>query len=62
MAVDPVCKMMVDEKTAVYVSEYSGKNYYFCASGCKHSFDKDPESYLGGKHSSHGGHGKCCAH
>ncbi len=46
MAVDPVCKMTVDEKTTPYQSEYREKHYYFCAKGCKVAFDKDPEKYL----------------
>ena len=46
MAIDPVCKMTVDEKTAAAVSEYKGKKYYFCAVGCKKEFDADPEKYL----------------
>jgi Cu+-exporting ATPase len=46
MALDPVCKMKVDPKTAVAKSEYKGQTYYFCAPGCKVSFDKDPEKYL----------------
>jgi YHS domain-containing protein len=46
MAIDPVCKMVVDEKTAPAKSEYKGKTYYFCALGCKKAFDKEPEKYL----------------
>ena len=46
MAMDPVCHMEVDEKTAQWTSEYEGLTYYFCAPGCKTSFDKDPEKYL----------------
>jgi len=46
MAIDPVCKMQVDEKNAPATSEYNGKTYYFCAVGCKKAFDKDPEKYL----------------
>jgi len=46
MAIDPVCKMTVDEKTAAAVSEYKGQKYYFCAVGCKKAFDQDPEKYL----------------
>ena len=44
---DPVCGMMVDPKTAPAKSQYKGQTYYFCAPGCKTSFDKDPEKYLG---------------
>ena len=46
MAVDPVCKMNVDEKKAAATHEYKGKTYYFCAAGCKDAFSKDPEKYL----------------
>ena len=42
MAKDPVCKMDVDEKTAKFKSDYKGKTYYFCNSGCKSTFDKNP--------------------
>ncbi len=46
MAIDPICGMTVDEKTAKYKSEYRGKQYYFCAQGCKDKFEKDPEAAL----------------
>jgi YHS domain-containing protein len=48
MALDPVCHMEVDEMTAQWTSEYEGQTYYFCAPGCKASFDKNPEKYLNG--------------
>ena len=58
MAIDPVCGMEVDEKSAKWTSEHKGKTYYFCAPGGKNSFDSDPEKYLGGEaHSgTHGSH------
>ena len=46
IAIDPVCKMKVEESTAAATSEYKGKKYYFCAAGCKKAFDKEPEKYL----------------
>ena len=46
MAIDPVCHMEVEEKSAAATSEYKGKTYYFCAMGCKKAFDQDPEKYL----------------
>ena len=46
MAVDPVCKMEVDERNPAATSEYQGKTYYFCAPGCKRAFDKNPEEFL----------------
>lgn len=45
MAIDPICKMEVDEKTAKFKSEYKGVTYYFCAPGCKKAFDADPGKY-----------------
>lgn len=46
MAIDPVCGMEVDEKTAAATYEYKGKTYYFCAPGCKAAFEKNPEGFL----------------
>jgi YHS domain-containing protein len=46
MAIDPICKMMVDGKTAKFTSVYNGKTYYFCAPGCKKAFDVNPEQYV----------------
>lgn len=60
MATDPVCNMEVDEKTVKFKSVYKGKNYYFCAPGCKTSFDENPEKYLGGDSGSSMHSGHCC--
>ncbi|MGI8912873.1 MAG: YHS domain-containing protein [Chloroflexota bacterium] len=46
MEKDPVCGMEVDPKSASHKSEYHGKTYYFCAPGCKKSFEAEPEKYL----------------
>jgi len=49
LAKDVVCGMKVEEKEAEakgLVSEYKGQKYYFCAPGCKHHFEKDPEKFL----------------
>jgi YHS domain-containing protein len=46
MAIDPVCGMSVDEKTAAATSTYEGKTYYFCSQACKESFDRQPQKYL----------------
>lgn len=46
MAIDPICKMQVEEKKAAAKSDYKGKTYYFCAVGCKKTFDKDPAKYV----------------
>ena len=46
MARDPICGMDVDPKTAAGKSEYQGKTYYFCSTGCKKAFDKEPQKYV----------------
>ena len=46
MAVDVVCLMEVDEKTAKWISLYKGKTYYFCGPLCKEEFDENPEQYV----------------
>lgn len=59
MAQDPVCKMTVDESSAAAKSTYNGKTYYFCATGCKETFEKEPDKYAGeAVKKSHGCH--CC--
>lgn len=45
---DLVCDMDVYPKTAAASYEYLGQTYYFCAPGCKHAFEKDPEKYIVG--------------
>jgi len=44
-AIDPVCKMMVEETDAEFTSVHRGKTYYFCASVCKTKFDSNPRKY-----------------
>ncbi|MBZ0315234.1 MAG: YHS domain-containing protein [Anaerolineae bacterium] len=45
-------------KEATAQSEYQGQTYYFCSTGCKKAFDKDPAKYVGTQHehSSHHHH------
>jgi len=45
MAKDPICGMMIDEKTAKWTSEYNGKKYFFCSEGCKLKFDTTPKKF-----------------
>jgi Cu+-exporting ATPase len=40
VAKDPVCGMMVDEKSTKWKSTHGGKTYYFCSEGCKRAFDR----------------------
>jgi Cu+-exporting ATPase len=49
-SIDLVCKMEIDPETAEWKSEHNGTTYYFCAPGCKTSFDKEPEKYLSEDH------------
>jgi YHS domain-containing protein len=56
MVKDPVCGMDVDPKIAEWKSDYRGTTFYFCAQGCKKTFDKEPEKFAGkieGNQSSH---------
>ena len=46
MAIDPVCGMTVEEKTAAATAVYNGTTYYFCAPGCKRRFEADPGKIL----------------
>ena len=46
MAIDPVCGMDVNEKSAPAKSEYDGKTYYFCSPNCREEFEDDPEQYI----------------
>ena len=52
MEIDPVCKMEVAPATSEWKTEYKGKTYFFCAPGCKRSFEKEPEKYLNDRQSS----------
>ncbi len=60
MAIDPVCKMTVNEKTATLKSDYGGKTYYFCNPSCKATFEKNPTKYVGGSTEKSGHSGCCC--
>jgi DNA-binding transcriptional ArsR family regulator len=43
---DLVCGMRVSPKTATAVSRYQKELHYFCASGCKVRFDKNPDKFI----------------
>jgi xanthine dehydrogenase accessory factor len=44
-ASDPICGMTVAIAAAKYSSDFEGRAFYFCCSGCKRTFDKQPEKY-----------------
>jgi YHS domain-containing protein len=46
IAIDPVCGMEVETTTAEWKTQYQGQTYYFCAPGCKRTFEKEPEKFL----------------
>ena len=46
VAIDPVCGMDVEERTATETAEHNGKTYYFCSKGCRLDFQDDPDKYL----------------
>src|SRR6266487_2080605 len=48
MPIDPVCGMTVDEQKAPATAVHEGTTYYFCAPGCKRTFEKDPAAVLKG--------------
>ena len=43
---DPVCNMMVDEKTAKFVSAaQGGRKVFLCSANCKQQFESNPGKY-----------------
>ena len=46
VAVDPVCHVDVEVATARWISEHEGETYYFCAPGCKATFEKTPADFV----------------
>jgi Cu+-exporting ATPase len=59
MAIDPVCKMTVDEETTEWNLDHKGKEYHFCSHGCTEEFRENPEFYLAGG-ASRKSHCSCC--
>ena len=43
---DPVCGMEIEKSKAAAAAEYNGETYYFCMTGCKETFLKDPAKYV----------------
>jgi xanthine dehydrogenase accessory factor len=42
---DPICGMTVDNVSAKFRSEFSGRTLYFCCRHCKEMFDQNPDQY-----------------
>src|SRR5262245_29750622 len=45
-AIDPVCGMTVDPRTAAGSHVHGGRTYWFCATSCLERFRADPDRYL----------------
>ena len=45
-AIDPVCLMTVRVAEARYRAQHAGRDYFFCAPGCRERFLANPERYL----------------
>ena len=45
-AIDPVCGMTVDPRTAAGSHVHAGRTYWFCATSCLDRFRADPDRYL----------------
>jgi Cu+-exporting ATPase len=45
-AIDPVCGMKVDTRSAKHSLEHEGQTYYFCCAGCAKKFQSGPAKYL----------------
>ena len=46
VAIDPVCGMTVDVRTAKHKTAHAGKTQYFCSAGCVTKFEASPSKYL----------------
>jgi YHS domain-containing protein len=44
--VDPVCGMTVVPGPKGIITTTDGETYYFCAEGCRQSFEKNPQKFL----------------
>ena len=47
MSKDPVCGMNIDEKKTLVITQHRGKTYYFCSPGCRETFTRNPEKFVG---------------
>ena len=45
-AIDPVCQMQVDKKTAAANQEFNARQYWFCSAECAERFTKNPSYFV----------------
>jgi Cu+-exporting ATPase len=43
---DPVCGMILTEKTARFKIKYEGETTYFCSVKCKKKFKRNPRKFI----------------
>lgn len=46
LVVDPICGMTVNADRTSQVVEFNGVTYFFCCSGCRDTFAKDPIAHV----------------
>jgi YHS domain-containing protein len=44
--IDPVCGMSVVPSIKEIIMTVDGETYYFCAEGCRQSFEENPQKFL----------------
>jgi Cu+-exporting ATPase len=52
-AIDPVCGMSVDPRTAKHSFACNGQEYFFCSGRCRERFAAEPEKFLAAKAPEH---------
>ena len=53
--IDPVCGMAVIAGTTDILTTIKGQTYYFCAEGCRKTFEENPQKFLDSKPQKHKG-------
>jgi Cu+-exporting ATPase len=46
MARDPVCGVVLDERTFRFKITHGGETYYFCSVKCKKRFKRNPKKFV----------------
>jgi YHS domain-containing protein len=44
--IDPVCGMAVIGGLTGILTTFKGQTYYFCAEGCRQTFEENPQKFL----------------
>jgi Cu+-exporting ATPase len=53
--IDPVCGMDVEPGRSKLGTSHEGRSYWFCAEGCRKTFEANPRKYLKSKSSKNKG-------